>query len=240
MRIQHTKAAKTKLREIVYFDPKILTNANDDIDINTAINAVVPLLKGKHIKLEIEKECLQKLVVEELVSKLFKKITSSIVLEKNHSEWLSEEFNECNDITIDYIGLGCNRTTWYGTPDARLRGFYTDCNVLLSHDDDDDDSPESDGGSMLMEVKRKYQRSSQAIGTAVLSSFTEHKLHPSQNSLVPTILINCYTAEIYLYDCVSDKLLISESVKIKTTDDRVTKSGILFLWLFINHRYVSS
>ena len=39
---------------------------------------------------------------------------------------------------------------------------------------------------MLLDVKRKVQSSSQAIGTAVLSSFTEHSLHPSQNSLVPS------------------------------------------------------
>ena len=226
-----------KLRDIVDFDPNLLTNDSEESDVNTAINAVVPLLKGKRIKLEIEKNFLEKLLVEELVLKVFKKITSSIVLETNHSKWLSEECNDSNGITIDHIGLGCNRTTWYGTPDARLS---TDCNVLLSNCDDDDDGDESDGGSMLVEVKRKAQSSSQAIGTAVLSSFTEHSLHPSQNSLVPTILINCYTTQIYLYDCVSDILLISESVEFKTKEDRVTKSGILFLWLFINHRYVSS
>ena len=88
-------------------------------------------------------------------------------------------------------------------------------------------------------MKRESRSQSQAIGTVVLSSFTEHKLHPSRNSLVPSILINCYTVQVFLYDCEADVLLITEKVDLRD-DKRVKKSGLLFLWLFINHRYVSS
>ena len=221
-----------KLGDILHFDPNILTDGNDDSDLNTAIDAVLPLLRGKSIALDVEKECLEVVVLQELISNFFKNIASSIILERNYSEWVSEECSDGDGITSDHLGLGCNLTTWYGSPDVRLRGLSTDCDVVFSGYDNGD---ESDGGSTILEVKRKS--SSQAIGTAVISSFTEHSLHTSLNSLVPTILINCYTAEVYLYDCVSDVLLITERVDFRK-ELHVTKSGILFLWLFINHRHV--
>ena len=78
--------------------------------------------------------------------------------------------------------------------------------------------------------------SSQAIGTVVLSSFIEHKLHPSQNSIVPCLLMNSSTVRVLLFDCVEDILLISDKVSF-VTGSYVEPSTLLFLWLFLNHRY---
>ena len=48
---------------------------------------------------------------------------------------------------------------------------------------------DSDGTSVVVEVKQ-ITHCSQAIGTVVLSSFVENKLHPLLNSMVPTMLVS--------------------------------------------------
>ena len=116
----------------------------------------------------------------------------------------------------------------------RLKGISTDCDVVVSLDECDDGDPESDGGSTVLEVKRESRSASQAIGAAVVSSLD----FPSLNSLVPCILLNYFTVQVYVYD-VSDVLLITQKVDFRK-GTHVQKSGILFLWLFINHRYVTS
>ena len=69
----------------------------------------------------------------------------------------------------------------------------------------------------------------------MLSSFIEHNLHPSQNSMVPCLLVNSSTIRVLLFDCVKDILLISDKVSF-LTGSYVEPSTLLFLWLFLNHR----
>ena len=93
-----------------------------------------------------------------------------------------------------------SRETWHGSPDARIRG----CEVVLPNpvawDDDDDDDDDSDtegtcsssdsdpetlvsSDGATIEAKTKSVLSehfSQLAATCVVSSFTEHNLHPTQ------------------------------------------------------------
>ena len=85
-----------ELKDILHFNPSILTNSSDDAEMNTAINSILPLLTSKkRIKLCIDKECMETTVVHELVSKVFVPISGSIILNRTFSTW-----------------VGCNLTTW--------------------------------------------------------------------------------------------------------------------------------
>ena len=77
----------------------------------------------------------------------------------------------------------------------------------------------------------------QVITTCVVSSFTESTLHPDKQALVPTILIDQNQFRVCLYDCETDVdvLLISEP-KLLATRGELSRSGMAFLWLVINHR----
>ncbi len=138
---------------------------------------------------------------------------------------------------MEIWACGCSESTWYGTVDGRLRGHLPASSIPVISKEEDEYSDESDGASVVVEVKRNATHSSQAIGSVVLSSFIEHNLHKDLNSLIPCILINCYTLQIFLYDCEADILLISEKF-IFREDKEVNKQSILLLWLFINHRLV--
>ena len=71
----------------------------------------------------------------------------------------------------------------------------------------DDVSDESDGTATPIEAKIKvsfWSNISQLVGTCMTSSFTEHRLHPTMNTLVPTIIIDRFVVQICLYDCEHD------------------------------------
>ena len=89
-----------------------------------------------------------------------------------------------------------------------------------------------------MEAKRQVKHCSQAIGIVVLSSFIENNLHLLLNSMVPCIFVNCKTVQVLLYDRHKDILFITEKVRF-IKEGQVIPHAILFMWLFINHRYVA-
>ena len=60
----------------------------------------------------------------------------------------------------------------------------------------------------------------QAVGTCVVSSFTETSLHPDLKALVPTILIDEKQFRVCLYDSEKDILLISKSKCLATKGGR--------------------
>lgn len=236
--LRHQRVKHGYLESMLLFQPSILTRCNDDPDINGALDILMPLLKAKkRIKIDVEKESMEYQVLQELVLKLLNPLSSSIVLEsRKHTSWVSRNFDERSDfVSVGNLGMGSKETTWYGTPDGRLRGFSSDSDVAFLSNEEDEE-PESDGASVNLEVKRVIKHESQAIGTAVVASFTENSLHPSLNSLVPCILLNCNSLQVYMYDCVSDVLMITEKVSFRQ-GPKLEKSSMLFLWLFINHRY---
>ncbi len=142
------------------------------------------------------------------------------------------------------IGLGSWKT-WHGTPDTRVRGAEV-VGRKVTHDEEDDDVEEddsdgesagTDGATITVEAKLKFSAENlgQVVSTCVVSSFTENKLHPDKQALVPTILIDLNQFRVCLYDCRLDVLLIS-TPKLLSTKNRLSRSAMLFLWLTINHR----
>ena len=101
------------------------------------------------------------------------------------------------------------------------------------------DSSETDGATSTVEGKIKFTEEDpgQVVATCVVASFTEQKLHPNLQTLVPTILIDVNRCCVCLYDCRLDVLLISAPKAVaKATKDGLSRSAMLFLWLTINHR----
>lgn len=112
---------------------------------------------------------------------------------------------------------------------------------LVEGEDDDDDSEDddseeddyesddeatssgTDGATVVVEGRKKKSASNlgQVVATCVVSSFTESNLHPTQQALVPAILIDLRGYQVCLYDCVLDILLIS------TTKSLSGKKGVL-------------
>ncbi len=235
--LQHKNVCGFRLEEMIDFNIDLLTKgAMNNEDLNKAINSLLPNLKvTKKINVDISDQCMEKYVLRELIENLFQHISSSVTLEyRSHHHWVDTVFGDSSKVICGNLGMGCNESTWYGTVDGRLRGHLPVSSIpVISLEEDE----YSDGASVVVEVKTNVTHSSQAIGSVVLSSFIEHNLHKDLNSLIPCILINCYTLQIFLYDCEADILLISEKI-IFRQDKEVNKESILLLWLFINHRLV--
>ena len=146
----------------------------------------------------------------------------------------------CQGITFDYIGLGSLRT-WHGSPDCSARGGSGSAvQVILPRHEEVD----TDGGSMKHEAKlviKRHKNLPQLVSMNVVASFTAASRHPTMNTLIPSLLISKDEAIVSIYCSRSNILLISKTVTIATYledsgEYELTKKGLLFLWLFTNHR----
>lgn len=122
----------------------------------------------------------------------------------------------------------------------RVRGVEVVCRreteerVVVDEDPSDDESlASSDGATTTIDLRDANLQ--QAVGTCVISSFTEKSLHPNKQAMVPTILIDEAQFRVCFYDCEKDVLLVSES-KSLATKGGLSKSGIALLWIVINYR----
>ncbi len=233
--LQHKNVGKTFLEVMVDFNEDLLTKGSvDDTVVNNALNPLLRTLKDKSIRLDNDEESIE--YPHEYVDKIFQYIASSITLEPRiHHNWVDSMFEDNDKVVCGNLGMGCNESTWYGTVDGRLRGQDPDggSTSLIAVRDE----VESDGSSMVFEIKRKSRHLSRAIGSVVLSSFVEHNLHKDLNSLVPLFLLNSQSLQILMYDCKADVLLISDKFFFRENYE-VNKGFILLLFIFINHRYV--
>lgn len=171
---------------------------------------------------------------------------------------------QLNGAEVKLIGIG-DKSGWYGTPDFRVRccNFVrTDLN-LIEEDQENSENSESEedrpsythisassAGGSSSEIERPLtthiywegkqeinfrEQIGQLVATAVVCSFTEHKLDASKNPAVPTIWINKAAFRICLYDCVNDVLLLSEA-KSLTTNGTISRTAMFILWLLVHHR----
>ena len=92
-----------------------------------------------------------------------------------------------------------------------------------------------DSDDTTMIVKLKGKNFAHAIGTAVISSFVERKLHRSLNSMIPCLLLNSSTVQVILYDCEKDVLLKAKEVEFRV-DTQVLPSALQLMWILVNHR----
>ena len=227
---------RLQLESLVHFNCEILTKANSDEADVAAVEMLLPLLTTR-VKLHVDSDSLENVVMRELIKSVLHPLSTETIMEKKYRTWIEDEFpHRPRSLLTGFLGMG-SKDTWHGQPDARIRGSSPVLEVDVVGFDDEDEA-ETDAATTPVEGKRKAKKLSQSIATTVVSSFTEKKLHPSENALVPSILINCRYVRVLLYDCQKDVLLISAPVDLVNNRQHVIKSTILFLWLFINHRYI--
>ena len=185
-------------------------------------------------------------VVLELASQILVPLSrrNDVVLEQKYCHIPRPDGLRCA-----YLGMGSLKT-WHGTPDVRVRGAQVVCRCIEASEGEDLDAPhspdstsedpyDSNGATTNIEGKIVYSVAHlpQLVTTGVVASFTERNLYPDQKGFIPTILMDHNQFRVCLYDCASDVLTISDSVQL-AAKGRLSTSGMAFLWVVINHRYV--
>ena len=120
-----------------------------------------------------------------------------------HRSWADVEFEGARpNLEVGSLGLRSKTPgseTLYGTPDGCLRGSSPPPRVANEHVHEvamvasDDAVAETDGDITELEMKINMKTLGQVIATAITSAFTESNIHTSDNSLIPTLFINCHT-----------------------------------------------
>ena len=188
----------------------------------------------------------EKSVAVDVCSNILAPLCNEVILERTYREDL-ERIPHPPTLTYGDIGLGTTNT-WHGTPDIRVRAG--EVNFLYSEKGEGDagsgsdagsdarSDEESDGMTTVIEDKLFLRVASlpQVVAMNVVSSFTEHKLHPDKIAMVPSILINNHSFRVCLYHCERDILLISNEVSL-STGDHLSQSAMALLWAVLNHRH---
>ena len=179
----------------------------------------------------------EKDVLVELACQIFLPLGREVVLEKRYYGLLRDK--PIPGVSAADLGMG-SLETWHGTPDARVRGAHVVFREGTDEYSEARECPsenESDGGTTTVETKlmSKDANLHQAIGTCVVSSFTEKALHSNIKALVPTLLIDQCQYRVCLFDSSTDILLISNP-KSLTTKGGLSRSGMTLLWMSLNHR----
>ena len=106
-----------------------------------------------------------------------------------------------------------------------VEGVMDEVTEVLS---EDESLAGSDGATTTIEGKVKAREANvqQAIGTCVVSSFTEKALHPTQQALVPTLLMDATEFRVCFYDCEKDVLLLTESKSLATKGGLATSIAV--------------
>ena len=148
-------------------------------------------------------------------------------------------------ISHDYTGLG-TRQTWYGSPDCYTRGCGSTPSrlpMIYPRSYKEQESSDTDGDTMQHDAKLRIKRKHlpQLVSMNVVDSFTAANRHSNLSRAVPSIIISPEEIVISLYNTRSDELFLSENVVIATYNNvtrnhELMKSGVLLLWLLINHR----
>lgn len=174
-------------------------------------------------------------LLEQLVTKILGPLFTEITMDMKFQAYIKD----LQSVSAAYIGMG-TFNTWHGTPDMRIR----DCNIVTIEEEEEEEDSDNDstcgtpcttspGNSTCVE---ENEHISQLIAITVVASFTEHKSHPELNTLVPAILMDHDSFIVCLYDCKHDVLLISDPKNLSEDDGKLSRSGLLLLWVVIHHR----
>ena len=187
----------------------------------------------------------------ELCRQVLIPLFGDVVLEKRYSS----KVGSLAGASAHHLGMGTNNT-WHGMADLRIGSccILTTDEVMSEEeggsdysDSEQEPPPMSDLSSMLpsspssvsniVNFEGKVQirdcNTDQLAATAVTASFN---LYLQENALVPTVIINSKGFKVCLYDSVNDVLPLS-NVKNLVTGQRLSRSGLLLLWILVHHRY---
>jgi len=113
-----------------------------------------------------------------VASEILAPLCKEVIMEKRYRDVL----HQAAPVVWGEIGMGTIHT-WHGTPDVRVRGSEFVCRIAAPQfeiidevvSSDDHAEKRSDGATTTFEEKLRYKNANmlQAIGTCVVSSFTE-------------------------------------------------------------------
>lgn len=224
-----TEDGKTKVLRFEFlfnFSPELLESpqVRPDNCKESLRNLIKVLKKCRNEYWPLVNGSLENETIANLATKVFTPLCSNdIILASKYSE-------DVKNIGCENIGIGSSHT-WHGTPDMRVMGCDVITPVVIDNDVIDESEGVNEGKTALCFAKSIPK----LVSACVVSSFTLHKLHPHMNPLVPSILIDNNSFQVCLYDCVKDILLISEPKNLSTKEG-LSRSGLLFLWIVLNHR----
>lgn len=128
------------------------------------------------------------------------------------------------------------RGTGHQTPDTRCRSSDSTLDINKGNGADGEESPgdsTSVEGKVVCKLGKDMQ---QLVAQTVVSSFTERRLHPKMNTMVPSILIDEYKFSACLYDAENDLLALMQKMNWREDELRLSKAGVTLLWTLLNHR----
>ena len=167
------------------------------------------------------------------------KLCNSIKLSHDSYQTIIEKDDSLQNVSVGRLGMG-TRATWHGYPDARVRAFTSDTNLLKMNDNPEKSPLSTMGDSCVLEGKISRERFNvnQLIATTVVSSFIEHNLHTHLNPLTPVIMLGAPKGQICLYDSENDILLLSDVFDWITNEDNpvIVNAGLMLIWMTIHHR----
>ena len=234
------------LDRLVDFDPEILTKPEKrHPDLVECIERLIAMLKkcrsedlDTHL-LELKKAAKlstinEKVVVVNLAKQVPIPLFGRVELEKSYRALLGNP----PFFHLENLGVG-SVNTWHGQTEVRVNG----CVAISTpdadeYDSDDDLDPDPPSHDISLEGKLRivdHANLPQLVSTCVVNSFTEARLNPKLNPVVPTILFDRFTFKICLYDFLNDILLISDPRPL-TTKHGISRTAMLLLWLTVNHR----
>lgn len=244
----HTQGASIPATVLYSLDARRLTGQNvypKDDEKNQVLQKFLRILKNSDItpSREIFSGTKEKDTFFAIANNILSKLGNNVTLSHETFQSMVKEDHQPSNVFVGKLGMG-TPFTWHGYPDARVRAHSGDTNLItMEKKDNPDDSPTSTlGDSCLVEGKIGGQQFNinQLIATTVVSSFIEHNLHGDVNPLTPVIMIGAPKAQICLYDCQQDVLLLSEKFEwvVDTDEDcpAIISAGLLLIWMTIHHR----
>ena len=146
-----------------------------------------------------------------------------------------------------HTGIG-DAVVWQGFPDALVNSSLTICSwndrtngefeyhSEFEHASDSDDSENRMVSSITTVEAKTDPFLNQLVAQCVVNSFTERNT-TGESRLQPVVLINSMNYRVCFYNCTTDLLLLP-ATKNLSTKGTLSTSGMFFLWLIFNHRYV--
>lgn len=232
------KTTHVPLEDFVDFNHTMLTAANEDKRIMEAVKHLVKVILPR-TKLNLSPQDLERSSFPTMIKKIIAPLSKTVCVEKQYKSKVSG----IDNVTTGNLGVGTNNT-WHGQPDGRIRGYTHEEVDLMVAGIRGSDGEVSDGATSTFDAKRNInsKETSKLIATNVISSFIEQNNNPHMNGLIPSLMMNCETIQISLYDSVKDLLFTTGKIEflLEETEFTFKPSILLLIWLFINHRYVDS
>ena len=207
------------------------------------INKLSTIVKADQVKWpspQLRGKCTEKEIFSVVAKEVLLLVADSLTLELEYRDIVSRS----QKINFSSNGMG-DPLVWHGKPDAFLNTnipvhnwnaseLELECEEIVSSDYEESNTicVEAKRDTTIRDAADPFL--SQVVSSAVVNAFIEANTrgftHP-----IPALLINGKFYRLCLYDSHKDVLLVSE-VKSLGSRGRLSRSGLLLLWIIAHHR----